>query len=106
MPLQLQTGDATLDGVLASSTYRVEGEVAPEGDVLLNLGRGDKKQLTFVLEDGNGLQVRKSILFDGARYETDLSVQVKRGDVIVPQVKATIGPSIGDQGVSHHSFYP
>ena len=105
VPLQLQTGDATLDGVLASSTYRVEGEVAPEGDVLLNLGRGDKKQLTFVLEDGNGLQVRKSILFDGARYETDLSVQVKRGDVIVPQVKATIGPSIGDQGVSHHTFY-
>ena len=52
-----------------------------------------------------GLQVRKTIAFDGDRYETDLSVQVKRGDAVVPQVKVAIGPSIGDQGVGHHTFY-
>src|SRR6185503_18117539 len=30
---------------------------------------------------------------------------VKRGEQTVPQVKLSIGPSIGDQGVPHHTFY-
>ena len=105
VPLQLQTGDAALDSVLATSTYRVEGEVAPDGNATINLAKEEKKQLTFVLEDANGLQVRKTIAFDGNKYETDLSLQVKRGDVLVPQVKVSIGPSIGDQGITHHTFY-
>jgi YidC/Oxa1 family membrane protein insertase len=105
VPLQLYTGDASLDGLLASSTYRVEGADVANGDVELNLGSNETKQLTFVLEDSNGLQVRKAITFHGDQYETDLAVQVKRGDAIVPQVKATIGPSIGDQGITHHTFY-
>ena len=104
VPFQLQTGDPALDSVLASSTYRVEGADA-NGDVDLNLGGDDKKQLTFVLEDANGLQVRKTIAFDAEKYETDLSLSVKRGDAVVPQIKVTIGPSIGDQGVGHHTFY-
>jgi len=106
VPFQLQTGDASVDAMLASSTYRVEGaETSPTGDVNLNLSAGEKKQLTFVLEDGNGLQVRKTIGFDADKYETDLALLVKRGDSVVPQVKMTVGPSIGDQGVSHHTFY-
>src|SRR6185369_11465104 len=38
VPFQLQTGDAALDGVLAASTYRVEGADTSNGDVELNLG--------------------------------------------------------------------
>src|SRR6185295_13979723 len=105
VPLQLQTGDSALDGVLASSTYRVEGADTSNGDVDVNVGFGERKPLTFVLEDGSGLQVRKTITFDSEKYETDFSVLVKRGDAVVPQLKVTIGPSIGDQGVSHHTFY-
>ena len=105
VPLQLQTGDGALDYALSSSTYKVEGVDQPNGDVDVNLGRGEKKELTFVLEDPNGVQVRKKIVFDAERYETDLSVLVKRGEQTIPQVKITIGPSIGDQGVSYHTFY-
>lgn len=104
VPFQLQTGDATLDTLLATSTYRVEGVDNATGDADLTLAPGEKKQLTFVLEDGNGVQVRKTLAFDAERYETDLSLVVKRGDATVP-AKMTIGPSIGDQGVSHHTFY-
>ena len=104
VPLQLQTGDATLDSLLASSTYRVEGADVSNGNVDLNLTAGESKQLMFVLE-GNGLQVRKTISFNADQYQTGLSVQVKRGDALVPQVKVTIGPSIGDQGITHHTFY-
>jgi YidC/Oxa1 family membrane protein insertase len=105
VPLQLQTGDATLDTLLSSSTYRVEGVDAPNGDVNLDLNEGEKKQLTFVLEDASGVQIRKAITFDAAQYETDLSLLVKRGEQTIPQVKITIGPSIGDQGIGHHTFY-
>jgi YidC/Oxa1 family membrane protein insertase len=104
VPLQLQTGDATFDSLLASSTYRVEGADVSTGNVELNLAKGETKQLTFAL-DGGGLQVRKTISFNADQYQTGLSVQVKRGDAIVPQVKMTIGPSIGDQGITHHTFY-
>lgn len=105
VPLQLQTGDAALDLALSSTTYKVEGVDAPTGDVELNLGPGEKKQITFVIEDANRIQVRKTIVFDAEHYETDLSVLVKRGDETIPQVKITIGPSIGDHGVGYHTFY-
>jgi len=104
VPLQLQTGDAAFDAALSSSTYKVEG-LDTNGDAEVNVGPGEKKELTFVLEDSNGTQVRKRITFDAERYATDFSVSVKRGDQAVPQVKLAIGPSIGDQGVSHHTFY-
>src|SRR6185295_6815373 len=105
VPFQLQTGDAALDAALATSTYKVEGVQQESGDVDINLAKGEKKELTFVFEDANRVQVRKKIVFDGNHYETDLSLLVKRGDETVPQVKVTIGPSIGDQGVPHHTFY-
>jgi YidC/Oxa1 family membrane protein insertase len=105
VPLQLQTGDSALDAVLSSTTYRVEGVDQASGDVDLELGPGQKKELTFVIENANQLQVRKTIVFDAERYETDLALLIKRGEQPIPQVKLTIGPSIGDQGVSHHTFY-
>lgn len=104
VPFQLQTGDAALDATLSSSTYKVEG-VQESGDVDVNLAKDEKKELTFVLEDANRVQVRKKIVFDANYYETDLSLLVKRGDETIPQVKLVIGPSIGDQGVPHHTFY-
>ena len=105
VPLQLQTGDTALDAALSSSTYKVEGVDISTGDVDLNLGNGEKKEITFVLEDANRLQVRKKIVFDAEQYQTDVSVLLKRGDETIPQVKITVGPSVGDQGVSHYTFY-
>ena len=105
VPLQLSTGDPALDVVLSSSTYRVEGVDIPNGDAVVELKEGEKKELTFVLEDANRLQVRKKILFDADRYENNLSLLVKRGEQTIPQVKVAIGPSISDQGVAYHTFY-
>jgi len=106
VPLQVQTGDAAIDSLLSATTYRVEGIDQNAGtDVEVNLLAGEKKQLTFALDDPNGLQVRKTLTFDADHYTTDLSLTVKRGDQVVPQVKVTIGPSISDQGVTHHTFY-
>jgi YidC/Oxa1 family membrane protein insertase len=105
VPLQLKTGDGNLDLLLSSSTYKVEGVSANEGDVEVNLAPGERKQVTFVLEDGNQIQARKTFEFAADRYDTDLAVLVKRGNEVVPQVKLSIGPGIGDQGVAYHTFY-
>lgn len=106
VPLQIVTGDTGLDSTLSSATYKLEGVESNNGDVEVSLASGEKKELTFVLEDSaSRLQVRKTIEFDADRYETDLTLLVKRGDETVPQVKLSVGPSIGDQGVSHHTFY-
>jgi YidC/Oxa1 family membrane protein insertase len=105
VPLQLQTGDVALDSILSSSNYKVEGIEGESGDVNINLGEREKKQLSFVLEDANGLKVTKTIVFDSDSYDTTLTVLVKRGAEVLPQVRVTIGPSIGDQGVAHHTFY-
>jgi YidC/Oxa1 family membrane protein insertase len=105
-PLQLATGDTVIDGLLASTNYTIEGVDAGTGDVELSLAGDEKRRITFRLRDaGTGLDVVKTIAFDAANYAADLEVTLKRGDKLVPQARVRIGPSIGDQGVKHYSFY-
>ena len=105
-PLQLITGDPGLDLVLSAGTYKLDGIDSAGGDVDINLAQGEKRQLSFVLEDSaTHLSVRKTLVFDAERYDTELTVLIKRGNEIIPQVKLRIGPSTGDQGVKQHTFY-
>lgn len=105
-PFQLATGDAAVDGLLVSTNYAIDGVQPGTTDSELILGAGEKKRITFLLSDkGSGLDVVKTIGLDGDSYSVDLEVTLKRRDRIVPQAKLRIGPSIGDQGVKHYSFY-
>src|ERR1044072_7409267 len=45
VPLQLLTGDETLDSALRSSTYKVEGVEQASGDGEISLGEEEKKEL-------------------------------------------------------------
>jgi len=105
-PLQLVTGDAAVDSLLASANYAIEGVDPGAGDFELTLGADEKKRISFVLRDSStGLDVVKTIVLDAASYSADLEVTIKRGDKEVPQARVRVGPSIGDQGVKHHTFY-
>src|SRR6185295_14142988 len=67
---------------------------------------GDKRRISFLLKDPTtGLDVVKTLALDGKSYVADLELTIKRGGQPVPQAKLRIGPSIGDQGVKHYSFY-
>ncbi|HEY3039759.1 MAG TPA: membrane protein insertase YidC [Pyrinomonadaceae bacterium] len=104
--LQLATGDAALDNFLSSNNYSIDGIETGTSDSELTLGAGEKKRITFLLNDRNtGLDVAKTLVLDGDSYIADLEITIKRGDKILPQAKIRVGPSIGDQGVKHYSFY-
>ena len=104
-PLQLSTGDSAVDGVLVGTNYAVEG-TTETGDSEISLAAGEKKRLTFSLNDpATGLEVTKAITLDGDNYIADLEVTIKKGGQVVPQARVRVGPSIGDQGVKHYTFY-
>jgi len=106
LPLQVVTGDSSLDSLLTNTNYQIEGVDTPNGDVEVVLNGNDQRTITFLLRDSaTGLDVSKRITFDAQRYSTDLELMIKRGDQVVPQVKLKIGPSIGDQGVKYYTFY-
>ena len=105
-PLQLVTGDATVDSLMDSTDYAIDGVEPGTGDSELILGADEKKRITFVLNDkATGLDVIKTIAVDGNSYTVGFEITIKRNDKIVPQAKVRVGPSIGDQGVKHYSFY-
>ena len=105
VPLQVTTGDNTLDGILASTTYAIEGIEPSSGDVEMNLAAAEKKSISFLVRDGgSGLMVSKKLTLDATTYTVDLEMTVKRGEQNVP-AKLRIGPSTGDQGVKHYTFY-
>lgn len=105
VPLQLLTGDAAVDRLLTSTSYSVEGIDAGAADTEINLSATESRRITFrFTEPGMGLDVAKTIVFNGYDYAVDLEIAVKRGDQAVP-TKVRVGPSIGDQGVKYYTFY-
>ena len=99
-PLALATEDANLSTALASSNYALSGA---DGDTI-DLSTGSKR-LDFTLKDSaTGLDIVKSITFYADSYVTDIEVKATRGGQALP-VKLLIGPSIGDQGIPHYTFY-
>src|SRR5687768_7001863 len=105
VPLQVLTGDAALDATLSNSSYLVEGVDSPAGDVELTLNGNERKTVNFSVRDGgSGLDVTKKLTFDANSYAVDLELNIQRGGQAVP-AKLKIGPSIGDQGIKHYTFY-
>ena len=105
-PLQLSIRDASVDALLTSTNYVIEGVGGGTSDAELTLSAGEKRRITFLLNDqATGLDVVKTIVFDADSYVADLEVTIKRGGQVVPEARLRVGPSLGDQGVKHYTFY-
>jgi len=105
-PLQLSIRDAAVDTLLTSNNYVIDGVDSGTGDSELTLAAGEKKRITFLLNDkATGLDVVKTLLLDADSYIADLEVTIKRGGQVVPQARLRVGPSLRDQGVKHYTFY-
>lgn len=106
VPLQLTTGDAGIDGLLSSVSYRIDGLDSSDAQTELVLTGSEKKRVIFTFRDTTtGVDIAKAITFQADRYEVELEVLLKRGDQPIPQTKVRIGPSIGDQGITHYTLY-
>jgi YidC/Oxa1 family membrane protein insertase len=104
-PLRLVTGDAALDGVLASRNFRAVGPKAESGDETVNVPSASQ-QLDFVIhDDATGLDATKRITFFADRYTAEIEVKITRNNQQGPPASLAIGPNIGDQGIDHYSFY-
>lgn len=104
-PLQVITGDATIDGVLAARNYRTFGPNAETGDETINVPAGSK-QIDFVIhDDATGLDATKRLTFYADRYVAEIELKLTRNNQPVPEAKLAIGPNIGDQSIDTYSFY-
>ncbi len=121
-PLRLQTvdGDKSAEGrlvdlLLDSRNYEVKelkGQDTRE-DVQsdnFDIPAGASRSIEFSLrvnygpEGKESLEVSKVITFYADQYRADVKVYLKQGGQ-PRQAKLLIGPSIGDQGITEHSFY-
>lgn len=102
--LLLVSGHADLDAALASKNYQVVGSEA-EGNFNLDLPSGERT-LSFKMTDpDSGLEVTKTLLFKADSYTVSLQTKITQNGQSLPDVKMAIGPSIGDQGIPHYTFY-
>ncbi|MEP6947398.1 MAG: membrane protein insertase YidC [Acidobacteriota bacterium] len=100
VPFRLATDDAATDALINDRNYEISGA---DGDV--TLADGQEKKIDFTLKDASGVEVTKSFVFRADSYLSDLEVKLTKGGQTVPNTKLLIGASIGDQAISHHSFY-
>ena len=103
-PLAISTGRADVDAALSGRNFAVNGLDAP--DAPLELNPGEQKSVELTLTDPlSGLEAVKKLTFNADNYTVKLETKVSQGGQPLPNAKVAIGPSIGDQGISHHTFY-
>jgi YidC/Oxa1 family membrane protein insertase len=122
-PLRLQTteGEKTpqgrlLDYLLDSRHYEIK-ELKNESERVelqsdsFDIPADGSKSIEFSLQVRYGfegkesnLEARKVITFYADNYRADIKIYLKQDNQLKP-VKLLIGPSIGDQGISHYNFY-
>jgi YidC/Oxa1 family membrane protein insertase len=100
VPFRLSTDDQEVNGVVNERNYAVSGV---DGGV--TLADGQEKTIEFTLKDAGGVEVTKTFVFRADNYVSDLKVMLTKGGQPVPNIKLLIGASIGDQAITHHSFY-
>jgi YidC/Oxa1 family membrane protein insertase len=105
-PLRLVTGDANFDALIAANSYRVTGVEGDGGESRVELKPGESRSIGFSLRDeASGTEVVKNLTFSADSYNVGLDLKLTRGGQPVPAAKLAVGPSIGDQGVPHYTFY-
>ncbi len=99
-PFMLKTGDDDLDKTVNGRNYTVSVD---QSEITLNAG--ETKEISFKLTGPDGIEAEKKLVFRGDSYINDLSVSLSRNGKTVQNTKVLVGPSIGDQGIPHYTFY-
>ena len=100
IPFRLSTDDPAVNAVVNDRNYQVSA-----AEDVITLGSGEERTIDFTMTDGSGVEVRKSFLFRGDSFLTDLAVELRKNGQWVPNPKLLIGASIGDHAINYHTFY-
>src|SRR5215203_2712828 len=100
LPFRLVTPDQNLTSVLNERNYQIS---APEETI--TLADGEEKRVEFTLAGENGVEAKKTFVFRGDSYVTDLAVDLKQNGQPVSDTRLAIGASIGDNEINYHNLY-
>lgn len=100
VPFRLATADQNLNNLVNDRNYQISA-----AEDTITLGDGEEKQIDLTLTDASGVEVKKSFVFRGDSYISDLAISLKQNGQPVPNTKLLIGASIGDHAINHHTFY-
>ena len=99
LPFRLKTQDQNINQIANAKSYSISTD---ESEVVL--GAGQQKEITFTLSDKDGTEIKKTFVFTGDSYISDLKLDVRKGGKVV-DTKLAIGSSIGDHAINNHNFY-
>ncbi len=100
LPFRLMTADQNLTTLANERNYQVS---VPQDTI--TLAEGQEQQIDFTLTDASGVELKKTFVFRGDSYVSDLGVTFRQNGQVVPNTKLAVGPSIGDHAINHHNFY-
>ena len=100
LPFRLVTPDQNLTSSLNERNYQIS---APEATI--SLADGEEKRIQFTLAGENGVEAKKTFVFKGDSYVTDLSLDLKQNGQPVSDTRLVIGASIGDHAINYHNLY-
>lgn len=107
-PLRLLTSDQNINRTLDARNYQIANlqNDSGSGDARLDLQGNETKSVDLVLRDpSSGVEATKRLVFRPDSYTVELKIDLKVNGQPASDVKLAIGPSIGDQGVPHYTFY-
>ncbi|MFN0119957.1 MAG: membrane protein insertase YidC [Blastocatellia bacterium] len=86
------------DNKLADELNAARWEVKSPAQDEIQLAKGQKQEILFAYNNGNGLEATKKLVFSGDGYDFEITADVKRGGQPVP-IQLIVGPNFGDQSV-------
>lgn len=101
-PLRFVSEQADLEAILNDRNYVITDAT----DDVISLAQGEQHRLSFAMRDeATGVIATKTFVFNAENYQVGLEAKVDRSGGAQPSVELAVGPSIGDQGVLHYTFY-
>ena len=100
LPFRLVTADQNLTSLLNERNYQISAS-----EQTISLADGEEKQIEFTLAGENGVEAKKTFVFKGDSYVTDLSLDLKQNGQPVSDTRLVIGASIGDHAINYHNLY-
>jgi YidC/Oxa1 family membrane protein insertase len=99
LPFRIKTDDESINEFANKKSFSISTE-----ETEISLTGTEEKEISFTLSETDGSEIKKTFIFRGDSYISDLKLEVRKNGKTVP-TKLAIGSSIGDHSINNHTFY-